>query len=180
MFKTSFNISFPVLFDFRYYDGDQEGLFSEAHVVNPHKRESRSKDSKVIFYKAESITGCPAASCNMCNMLRSDTLSGHVQLKHDIHCIEQSNCRTCCKVQYWIQKTHKNIFVKLWMPMWKSAFVIFVALILEDNTVGCSCCGRWMLWNLLCGSEARCKYLHEHPRMFCLLPTTPCGISLNN
>ncbi|XP_067665164.1 E3 ubiquitin-protein ligase arih1-like [Haliotis asinina] len=30
----------------RYYDGDQEGLFSEAHVVNPHKRESRSKDSK--------------------------------------------------------------------------------------------------------------------------------------
>lgn len=31
----------------RYYDGDQERLFSEAHVVSPHRRQDMGARPKV-------------------------------------------------------------------------------------------------------------------------------------
>ena len=36
---------------FRYYDGDQDRLFSEAHVISPHRREvKRVQERKKNFF----------------------------------------------------------------------------------------------------------------------------------
>ena len=46
---ATFNITWFVIFD-RYYDGDQEKLFNEAHVVSPHRKELFVK--KVIDFNS--------------------------------------------------------------------------------------------------------------------------------
>jgi len=35
---------------FRYYDGDQDSLFNEAHVVSPYKKDPRQKVSFNLLY----------------------------------------------------------------------------------------------------------------------------------
>ena len=73
----------------RYYAGDQEALFAEAHVVHPRKKPSRASTAKPVRVRTASTATCGAAAtpgheyiCEVCMLAYPEAAMSGLECGH--------------------------------------------------------------------------------------------------